>query len=101
MKLGNEPDFGRGVFDVRGRPNTFYMLEAQSRINSEPGQSGLQKPKLMKLLVYSTTAGKETVIGRLGEDGTDTVYVGGTLQVLPKTPPGLYEYDIQFTVSYQ
>lgn len=101
IELNNGFDFGRAEFQVRGRPNSSYMIHVRPSMISEPDQSNTASPRVVDLVTYSTTVGSETMIGRFGEDGTDFVYVGGTLLVRPTITPGMYQSEIQITVSYE
>ena len=97
--LGNA-NFGPAEFAVTGQPDATYtiMLPDSVTIQHDSGAN----PDLLAdtLTSLSTTFGVQGTTGKVGLDGTDSVYVGATLQVPANASNGNYSGEITITVAY-
>ena len=98
------PKFSRAEFVISGQPGTSYNIVPAASISLHdqrgdpiPVVTGLQ---VVNLLSFSTTVGAITTTGQIGLDGTDRVFVGGTLLVPPTALNGYYSGSVELTINY-
>ena len=96
--------FHRASFRVTGTEGVKYSVNLPTNLTSQKTNStpipGVTLLNVVDLKSYSVNAGAETLIGEIGSNGTDTLYVGGTLEVPKKASSGLYRGDIHITVEF-
>ena len=86
-----------------GTPNANYNIQVNDltavqdqSVKPEPGVTSLN---VTDLKIFSTTVGAESASGQVGPDGTDTLYVGGTLQVPITAKNGKYRGEVELLIS--
>jgi hypothetical protein len=90
--------FAPAVTMVRGEPGRLYRVSLPTGVKTSQG--GLS---VSAFTIWSAVRGDITAsgVGQLGPDGKDTIRVGGTVTVPPKTTPQAFNADPAITVSYE
>ena len=100
--------FNAAELTVTGVPFTSYTINlppsfAVKDLRPDP-EFGVTELLVFDLTSYTTTLmstsapGETLVIGVIGTDGTDTVFIGGTLDVLDTAKKGHYRGDVTVTI---
>ncbi len=95
--------FSRAEVAITGTPNAVYsihLLDSTAQHPSHTGQPGKTLLQIVDLTSRSQTVGSDSSMGRIGPDGTDVLFVGGTLLVPGTAKHGKYEGNVNLTVSY-
>ena len=97
-------NFSRAEFLVSGEPDAVYTIDIgpltafhDMRPDIVIGVTALE---VSDLLSYSATVGSEGTVGRLNQNGVDSVFVGGTLVVPATALAGSYQGRVILTVNY-
>ncbi|MDE3059935.1 MAG: DUF4402 domain-containing protein [Pseudomonadota bacterium] len=93
----NPGDSARAIFAVQGAPQQQYSIQTPSFLIFSNAESNL---RVSNFKTYSAGAGAITAIGKLGNTGMDTIYLGGTLTVPSNATPGVYSGLVPLTISY-
>ncbi|NEX95112.1 DUF4402 domain-containing protein [Caulobacter sp. 17J65-9] len=96
--LGNGAPFGPALTTVRGEPGRLYRVILPTGVKTEQG--GLS---VGAFTIWSDVRGDVTAsgVGQIGPDGKDTIRVGGTVTVPPKTKVQTFNAEPAITVSYE
>lgn len=95
--------YSRAEISIIGTPNAVYvirLLKSTAQHTSQTGQPGGTLLEIVDLKSLSQTVGSESFMGRIGPNGKDTIFVGGTLLVPGTAKHGKYEGNVNLTVSY-
>jgi len=105
VRLLGHGGFHRAEFTVAGPPDARYRITLPTTLTSERDHSspepGVTSLNVVNLVSFSTTVNAVTLTGVIGPDGSDELYVGGTLEVPKTAKPGKYEGDVILTVEFQ
>ncbi len=100
-------EFGRAAFAVRGTPGHSYTIHAPPSVtfsakehNSDASESLARELTVTDFITYSVNTGTTAATGKLGQNGEDRIYLGGTLIVPANAAPGVYSGWVPLTVSY-
>ena len=77
------------------------MPEATAEKSQSEPVLGVNSLPIIAFDPFTTTLGQPGVAGQIGEDGTDTILLGGTLDVLPDAQEGNYRGDFEISVTFQ
>lgn len=91
-------EFHRASFKVQGAPDRSYVIHTPSSqifTVDNAGENNLVKSLTVNQFTTSTVNNS-----KLGSNGQDIVYLGGTLVVPPNAAPGVYSGLVPLTVSY-
>ena len=100
--------FNAAELTVTGTPATSYTINlpnsfAVKDLRSDP-IAGVTELAVILLTSYTTTLnsfslpGDEWIVGEIGANGTDTIFIGGTLDVLDSAKKGHYRGDVTVTI---
>ncbi len=97
----------RAEFLVTGTPSSSYTITlppseisiSEQTVERDESGNPLSSLIVIDLLAFSTTLPGITLVGQIGLDGTDTIFVGGTLLVPTTAKQGSYRGDVAVTVS--
>ncbi len=103
--VGVERDYARAEFGINGKPGLVYSIHTPEKLNFTASEtsgngSGNDMLTVKNFVTYSVGAQNAGGVGKLGNDGKDMVYLGGTLVVPHDTEPGIYRGLVPLTVSY-
>lgn len=107
VELEGGGNFHRAEFTVTGTPGAIYTIgfPPAPQAKAEKSQSepvlGVNSLPIIAFDPFTTTLGQAGDVGQIGEDGTDTIWLGGTLDVLPDAQEGNYRGDIEITLTFQ
>lgn len=104
VRLRGGADFHAGQFTVTGVEGTPYRIGLPSnptadRDLSDP-EPGVTRLEVTDLAPFSANVGPG-LDGLIGQDGTDTIRLGGTLQVPISAKQGNYRGDFTLTLIFQ
>ena len=96
--------FSRAEFLITGAANTAFEVDVQNVLaqhdKSTKPEAGVTSLQVTELNTLSRTTGVESNSGYLGPDGTDTIFVGGTLRVPVTAKNGRYRGEVTIIVSF-
>ncbi len=100
-------EFSRAEFSIQGEPGASYSIDVPELraqplgVDDEEEETpGLPSLEVTNIKSSSTTVGAETRTGQIGPDGTDTVFVGGTLVIPANAKAGRYRLDVEVSLNY-
>ena len=94
--LGDPDDVAAAKFTVTGEPDKTYSITLPGNADVELDGPALSDPMTVTNFISSPTV----AAGGLLTAGTQTLYVGATLNVAADQDPGIYEGDFDVTVTY-
>jgi hypothetical protein len=104
ITVSDKAPFMRAELKINGQPGESYRVHLPQTLyftaeNNVYGD-GEYELKVTNLKSYSATAQKEGKGGTINENGEDTLYIGGVLNVPKNTLPGNYSGYIPVEVYY-
>ncbi len=104
VRLRGGADFHAGEFQVTGIEGTPYRIGLPSNPTADRDLSipepGVTRLEVTDLEPFSANVGPG-LDGLIGQDGTDTILLGGTLQVPITAKQGNYRGDFTLTLIFQ
>ena len=94
--------FGRARFEVQGTPSKSYSIHtpaSQQFVSSHADVNHVNSLIVHDFTTMSQNNGAGGT-GKLNASGTDSIYLGGTIDVPANAMPGIYSGLVPITVSY-
>lgn len=96
--------WGPGVFTVTGSPGATYRVVATNSTATAfwrtPATGREPSLQVTDFTFTTKSSGYSTDVGTLDANGSDTVRVGGTLQVIAGMKTASYRVDVPLTIQY-
>jgi len=89
----------RALFDVWGEPERSYRVALPEQVTAIGTRTGVGLP-VGRIVMRSRNSSSPAGGGQLDNDGRDSFFVGGTLQVPAGTRPDTFRADLPVIVTY-